>query len=32
VVHGADTNAEHDISIILGADYQPPEQQGAETD
>jgi len=26
VVHGADPNAEHDISIILGADYQPPEQ------
>ena len=27
VVHGADPTAEHDISIILGADYQPPEQQ-----
>jgi hypothetical protein len=26
VVHGADPNAEHDISVILGADYQPPEQ------
>jgi LCP family protein required for cell wall assembly len=25
VVHGADANAEHDISIIVGADYQPPE-------
>ncbi len=24
VVHGADPNAERDISIILGADYQPP--------
>jgi len=26
VVHGADPNAEYDISIILGADYQAPEQ------
>ena len=26
VVHGADPNAEHDISVILGADYQPQEQ------
>ena len=26
VVHGADPNAEYDISIIVGADYQPPEQ------
>jgi len=26
IVHGADTNAEYDISIILGADYQSPEQ------
>lgn len=26
VVHGADPNAVYDISIILGADYQPPEQ------
>ena len=25
VVHGPDPNAEHDISLILGADYQPPE-------
>ena len=25
VVHGADPNAEYDISIILGSDYQPPE-------
>jgi hypothetical protein len=25
VVHGADANAEYDISIIVGADYQPPE-------
>jgi LCP family protein required for cell wall assembly len=27
VVHGADPNAEYDISIIIGADYQPPEQE-----
>lgn len=28
VVHGADDpTAEYDISVILGADYQPPEQQ-----
>jgi LCP family protein required for cell wall assembly len=26
VVHGADPDAEYDITIILGADYQPPEQ------
>jgi len=26
VVHGADPNAEYDISVILGADYQPPKQ------
>jgi LCP family protein required for cell wall assembly len=26
VVHGADADAEYDISIIVGADYQPPEQ------
>jgi LCP family protein required for cell wall assembly len=26
VVHGADPNAEYDISLILGADYQAPEQ------
>jgi len=26
VVHGADPNAEYDISVILGADYQSPEQ------
>jgi len=26
VVHGADPNAAYDISIIIGADYQPPEQ------
>lgn len=26
VVHGADPNAPYDISIILGADYQSPEQ------
>jgi LCP family protein required for cell wall assembly len=26
VVHGADPNAEYDIVIILGADYQPSEQ------
>ncbi len=26
VVHGPDPNAEHDISLILGADYEPPEQ------
>lgn len=26
VVHGADPAAEYDVSIILGADYQPPEQ------
>ena len=25
VVHGADANAEYDISVIVGADYQPPE-------
>ncbi len=25
VVHGPDPNATHDISLILGADYQPPE-------
>jgi LCP family protein required for cell wall assembly len=25
VVHGPDSNAEQDISLILGADYQPPE-------
>ena len=25
VVHGADPAAEYDISLILGADYQPPE-------
>ncbi len=25
VVHGSDPNAEHDISVILGADYQPPD-------
>jgi LCP family protein required for cell wall assembly len=25
VIHGPDPNAEHDISLILGADYQPPE-------
>jgi len=30
VIYGADPTAEHDISIILGADYRPPEQQ--ETD
>lgn len=27
VVHGADPTAEYDISIILGADYQLPEQR-----
>jgi len=27
VVHGADPTAEYDISVILGADYQPPDQQ-----
>jgi len=27
VVHGADPAAEYDISVILGADYEPPEQQ-----
>jgi len=26
VVHGADPTAEYDISVIVGADYQPPEQ------
>ncbi len=26
VIHGPDPNAEHDISLILGADYKPPEQ------
>jgi LCP family protein required for cell wall assembly len=26
VVHGADPNAEHDISVIVGADFQLPEQ------
>jgi LCP family protein required for cell wall assembly len=26
VVHGPDPSAKYDISIILGADYQPPEQ------
>ncbi len=26
VVHGPDPNADHDISLILGTDYQPPEQ------
>jgi LCP family protein required for cell wall assembly len=26
VVHGPDPSAEYDISVILGADYQPPEQ------
>jgi len=26
VVHGADSNAEYDISIIVGSDYQSPEQ------
>ena len=26
VVHGADPNAEYDLSVIVGADYQPPEQ------
>jgi LCP family protein required for cell wall assembly len=26
VVHGPDPNAEYDIALILGADYQPPEQ------
>ena len=26
VVHGADTDAEYDISVILGADFQPPEE------
>lgn len=26
VVHGADTNAEYDISIIVGDDYQPPQE------
>jgi len=26
VVHGADPAAEYDISVIVGADYQPPEQ------
>jgi LCP family protein required for cell wall assembly len=26
VVHGADPNAEYDIALILGADYQPPAQ------
>ena len=26
VVHGSDPAAEYDISIILGADYQPPEE------
>ena len=25
VVHGADPNAEYDISVIVGADYRPPE-------
>jgi len=32
VVHGADPNAEYDVSIILGADYRPPERQEGETD
>ena len=27
VVHGADPTAEYDISVILGADYLPPDQQ-----
>ncbi len=27
IVHGANPNAEYDISIILGANYQPPTQQ-----
>ena len=26
VVHGSTPNAEYDISVILGADYQPPEE------
>ena len=30
VVHGVDANAEYDISIVLGADYQPPDRGGAE--
>jgi hypothetical protein len=25
VVHGADANAEYDISVIVGTDYQPPD-------
>ncbi len=32
VVHGADPNAEYDVSIILGADYRPPEKQEMGTD
>jgi len=27
VVHGADPTAEYDISVILGVDYRPPDQQ-----
>ncbi|MEA3340662.1 MAG: LytR C-terminal domain-containing protein, partial [Chloroflexota bacterium] len=26
VVHGSNPNAEYDVSVILGADYQPSEE------
>ncbi len=32
VVHGADANAEYDISVIVGTDYQPPDSNTDQQD